>query len=757
MNAKIQFLPDLQNKKILFTYKNDSDIFNKDYTNNYREIYGQLEVEFANEFVKDTKRIEPIFSPTPLNENGTGLIVPTIDSKAPRNNIRILYDGGWIQALDSNGLQSSWQLKSQSASTTTYTFNTYPYMGHFDTPLAPLNDWNYGICDAYYYTLKLTNNNLYNKYYQRFISQIVDGKLLTARFKLTATDILNLDFRNKIFIHDSYWYINKIVDYNANSKDGLTTVELINVEDGLSFSPIISTETKEPNNTSNGVGNQGTLMNGDLVNSFGPRTSFYQTLGIDNTIQPNSTKSLVVGDSNNLGTSTSMIIGTGNTVSGNQMMVIGNNNIIGPSLSNVIIFGDNVTATTSNQMVVGQNINIDNFVGETITYADLTTAISNAALSSNKYYKIIDRGIGLSAPMDDMEVDNGLIIQAISTSSLATTGVRLMLVPSTYQTTLDAFGNNWLGVWTFSLSPSIDDLVIWGGMVWKNVNGNVGNIIDNYTLDSEWVLIPRASFGNFEYTEIALICGYDVTNNWITKQIDERNNYVGINWLGFYFPNYCSASDWNLKTLGNQFYNNFAPFGFFNNIVGDFYSNLVEQDIYNNVAASIKGNTGVKFIRTNLVTGDISGNSNKGQIDSNVATNITGNFNSGFIANNIITNDISDNSNLGDIKDNVCGDSISKNSNLGFINDNNLPGPIWYNSNSGIISNNIITGFITFNSNNGSIDNNSTNINRISNNLNNGYIDSNTATVSIDITNNINNGNISGVQVANVSDPIVNK
>lgn len=756
--TKLQFLPDLINKKILFSYKADSDVYNKDYTNNYREIYGQLEVEFANEFVKETKKIEPIFSPTPMNENATGLIVPTIASRAPKNNIRILYDGGWIPATYLTGAPSFWQLKSNTGSTTTYTFSTYPYMGHFDTPFQPLNDWNFGICDNYYYSLKLTNNNLYNKYYKRFISQIVDGKLLTGKFKLTSTDILNLDFRNKIFIHDSYWYINKIIDYNGNSKEGLTTVELINVEDGLTFSPTLTTTVKEPTNLGNWIGNQFTTDYSNIANSYSPRSSYFNTLGIDNNIQSNSSNGLILGNNNNVAVNKALIVGSGNTASGSQMMIMGNNNFVGPSLSNVYIFGDNVTASTSNQIIVGDNIDIGNLVTETITYANLVLAISTQSLSVGKFYRIIDRGIGLAAPMDDMEVDNGLIIQATSSNTLAPLGTRLMLVPSTYNTVLDAFNNNWLGIWTTNLTPAIDDLAIWGGMVWKNVNGNVGAFVDDFTLDSEWSLVSRASFNSFEYTELQLSCGYDVTNNWITKQIDNVNNYVGIYWLGIYVPNHCSATDWNLRTLGGQFYNNFAPTGFYNNVVaGNFYANLVEESITNNIASAIKGNTGIKYIFLNDLTGDISGNSNKGSIESNTGINISGNINAGNISFNTVTNDILNNSNLGVINANIVGDSISYNSNLGNIQTNDTPDSISYNSNNGIITDNVITGPIIYNQNIGTIFNNTTNITDISYNSNSGNIANNTGSVAIVIQYNVNNGTITGAHAANITDPIVNK
>lgn len=66
-----------------------------------------------------------------------------------------------------------------------------------------------------------------------------------------------------------------------------------------------------------------------------------------------------------------------------------------------------------------------------------------------------------------IEYDNGLILTALANNVVENYGYRIMLCPRTYKTTTDLFGNNWLGVWQSTLTPSINDLVIWGGMFGK--------------------------------------------------------------------------------------------------------------------------------------------------------------------------------------------------------------------------------------------------------------------------------------------------
>ena len=355
----IKFLPDLQDKKILFTYKPDTDEINKRYTQQTNEIFGQLEYTFSNEFVKNTKLIQPMFSPTPLTKNQSGQIVPTIMSVAPKNNIRILYDGGWIDT-EADG---TWKFIDSLGDVFAYT--KYPYMGHLNNPITPSIDINFGLWDAYSYSdfQNLTDNNLYNRYYKRFISQIEAGKLMTAKFRLNEYDILNLDFRDQIFINDAYWYLNKISDYNGNSSEGLTTVELILVDEGIKFSPskisfkdwvlvkprpgIISSVTKFINDSKYDV------------NTFGNSAVWIDVLGSGNIVQANSRNDMVIGNNNNIGGNKNLVLGDNNIIQGNSNAILGRDDIT--------VRGDNLVVAAgtfvqyANKIDAGRNIVLSQF------------------------------------------------------------------------------------------------------------------------------------------------------------------------------------------------------------------------------------------------------------------------------------------------------------------------------------------------------------------------------------------------------------
>jgi hypothetical protein len=89
---ELSFLPEITAKKVILTYAPDKDAPNTTYTNATNDIYGQVEVIFDNEYVKqvDTKPI--LFSPTPVIKTLFGAFVPMIAGAAPETNIRILYD-----------------------------------------------------------------------------------------------------------------------------------------------------------------------------------------------------------------------------------------------------------------------------------------------------------------------------------------------------------------------------------------------------------------------------------------------------------------------------------------------------------------------------------------------------------------------------------------------------------------------------------------------------------------------------------------
>ena len=228
----LEFLPDVTNKRLILTYKQDKDSANELYFDTTREIYGQLEYIFNSEYVKDIDTKELIFSPTPITTTTFGATVPMIDGQAPKTNLRILFDGG-EQTCGSYDL-------IDGGITGTYGVTTYPAITHFDNANTPSFDLNFGTCDFYYYQPQtLTNNNLYNLYWRRTINQINEGKMLTAFFYLRESDIHGLKLNDKIRIDNSWWNINKVIDYNANT-DGLTKVELISVDSEQELAPFIT-------------------------------------------------------------------------------------------------------------------------------------------------------------------------------------------------------------------------------------------------------------------------------------------------------------------------------------------------------------------------------------------------------------------------------------------------------------------------------------------------------------------------------------
>jgi hypothetical protein len=225
----LQFLPELTGKKIQLTYKQDTDEANKKYFDTTREVFGQIEYTFDNEYIKGVDKKELIFSPTPLLQTPFNAYVPSFSFAEPKVNLRILYDGG-LKACNSFNLYD-YGTTGQTGLT------SYPYAGHWDDPLKPSFDINFGLCDFYYYSgFQTTNNNLYNQYWRRTIAQINTGKMLIAYFDLDELDIQSLKLNDKIRIDNSWWTINKIIDYSVNQKL-LTKVELMSIDTDIDLAP----------------------------------------------------------------------------------------------------------------------------------------------------------------------------------------------------------------------------------------------------------------------------------------------------------------------------------------------------------------------------------------------------------------------------------------------------------------------------------------------------------------------------------------
>ena len=274
----IIFIPELNNKKLRLSYKADTDSPNTVYTDVTREIYGQVEVTFENEYVKGIDVKELLFSPTPVQPTVFGAFLPLLNGAAPKTNIRILFDNGQVTAQPVDILSGY--------DTVTSTGGKYPYLSHFGgaDPFNPIFDINFAECQYYYYQVaQNTNNNLYNKYWRRTVAQINGGKLLTAYFYLRETDIQYMELNDKIRIDNSWWSINKIIDYNANDSTP-TKVELISLETEIDLPPFFG-GTITPVGPGNGTQIQ------SIMNTYRSTTN----------VTTNNNDSIIIGSGNVVG------------------------------------------------------------------------------------------------------------------------------------------------------------------------------------------------------------------------------------------------------------------------------------------------------------------------------------------------------------------------------------------------------------------------------------------------------------------------
>jgi hypothetical protein len=249
-SRQIEIYPmgELDFRQFIFSYKPDTDTLNERYTARWAETYGQYTGNVDNDFVTQVQKIEPIFSPTHIINVGTIEISAHYkgDFNKPEpfaQNIRILsYNGG----RDATPFKVGIFQKLNTPTGTSYTF--YPQAIHLDNPEATTMDLLYGLPKQVFFiftsSTEYTTNNLYNKYWSQYISEITDkdSKIVKMWLYLTPQDIRNLDFSAKYFIDNSYYRLNKIENYNPINEQ-VTKCEFLKIKVG---SPFVAGDTDNP-------------------------------------------------------------------------------------------------------------------------------------------------------------------------------------------------------------------------------------------------------------------------------------------------------------------------------------------------------------------------------------------------------------------------------------------------------------------------------------------------------------------------------
>jgi hypothetical protein len=220
-----------------YKFKEDSDFYNDGYKKKYNQSYGDRLEDTAFEFAKDKQTIDVGFSPSPLVQyNGTDKVLPAIYKRTKGNSVdqEELVDSN-IRILMAKKMScSSWNIrngKTTSSPNLGAALTVYGYAGHFDDPVNPTKDINFGAAEEIYFDPNsYTSNNLFNDYWSEYISEIADkdSKILSCYVHLTPLDIAQLDFSKAIMIDGIRFRLNKIEDFDYTNNE-LVRVELLKI------------------------------------------------------------------------------------------------------------------------------------------------------------------------------------------------------------------------------------------------------------------------------------------------------------------------------------------------------------------------------------------------------------------------------------------------------------------------------------------------------------------------------------------------
>ena len=226
------------------TDKEDEDKVNKWWQTKNSQVYNSYKFPFYGDFGSGTLEVPSIFSsfaPEKFNNNRM-FIAKHFEynedvAEAVKVKPKLFYYSGKKQ------LPPASNYKMLNSITGVYTTKVeYPFCHHYlmagnlvvstDTDLRFRSGSVLNESDL---VETQTINDTYSLYWSKYLNNIYnkDARMQTAYFNLTAKDISEFKYNDKIFVKDSYWFINKISSY-AMGMYNSTKVELIKIIEGSS-------------------------------------------------------------------------------------------------------------------------------------------------------------------------------------------------------------------------------------------------------------------------------------------------------------------------------------------------------------------------------------------------------------------------------------------------------------------------------------------------------------------------------------------
>jgi hypothetical protein len=237
---KITPMGELDGNPYVFTYAKGEDPDSKEYVEAMGVTYGEARIFVDNDLIKQEKKIETAFASTPYStESSNNFRIASMENADDKSGtLRILY---WSGKLGTEEWVICDKYSPFSISGTEVIANGYPHAGHLDEPFTPIADFNFGM-PAYVNLpagVTYTNNNLFNKYWRKYIAEITDrnSRIVEAMIYITPADWQKWSFRDLYFFDGQYFRLNKIIDYPIGTAD-LTRCEFLKIREAAAFVPV---------------------------------------------------------------------------------------------------------------------------------------------------------------------------------------------------------------------------------------------------------------------------------------------------------------------------------------------------------------------------------------------------------------------------------------------------------------------------------------------------------------------------------------
>lgn len=372
-----------------FSYAEDSNDKYVSATNKiFKRRLAELKISLPNRFAKGSQKAgTDFFAPTASdiaqNISTEGFIdapmIPTFNSFYPEASQyssdfkpRILYQEGYVTKATGFGTNSNWKFHDSIT-------NTITPMSL--VPLAYMADRLAGVgANLMYCNGVIEGDGLFKTYWDKTFQVIETGIILTAKFRLTTTELSNIDLRYPIYLSEpaelkGYWVIDTVGDYKPQDL-GLVPVKLIKV---TNLNPKVTTPIVNP------------PITGDFGNSSNFDSAFKKNNNTTNDSNQSDTPiTTVLGNnsgnvSKNTGNNVWAIGGIGN---GQLQTILGKHNL--PSETDILQVGIGKNdSDRSNLFTVDEDGNFSTFGGQ-IFYEETDGSISPVvAQDSNADYSFI--------------------------------------------------------------------------------------------------------------------------------------------------------------------------------------------------------------------------------------------------------------------------------------------------------------------------------------------------------------------------------